>query len=317
MRKFVIAIVALAAIAAGTAGPASAGGHRYHHGDRHRPTIAELAAQAPDLSILVEAAQKAGLVDALADPKGNLTVFAPTNDAFIALLGQLGLSSLDEVPVDTLRAILLDHVVPQRLDAGRLDFYDRTDMEPVTLGGLTLDYDRTPNGVNDADILRMNIRARNGVVHLVDKVLLDPDPRPTIAGLAVATPDLSILVQAVQKAGLLDAISDPNAHLTVFAPTNAAFVALLGQLGLSSLDEVPVDTLRAILLDHVVPQELDAVDVVERIPWAWRTRTLGGLTLDFEAGPLRVNGVGITAVDVEASNGTVHVIDHVLLQPAT
>ena len=156
-------------------------------------------------------------------------------------------------------------------------------------------------------------------MHVIDRVLLDPDPRPTIAGLAIGNPDLSILVQAVTKAGLVDAISDPNANLTVFAPTNEAFVALLGQLGLASLDDVPVDTLRGILLDHVVGQELDHVDLAARCGWWWgwhgtRTETLGGLKLRFSRDGSRVNGTHIVASDVEGSNGTVHVIDAVLLR---
>jgi transforming growth factor-beta-induced protein len=133
----------------------------------------------------------------------------------------------------------------------------------------------------------------------------------------VATPDLSILVQAVQKAGLAGALADRHGEYTVFAPTNEAFVALLGQLGLTSLDDVPVDTLRAILLDHVVPKELDAADVLRLASKGRPAHTLGGLDLRFTTSPLQVNGVDVVATDVEGSNGTVHVISSVLLAPPT
>ena len=311
-RRLVIAVFAALALLATPplAGAHGWGGHRHHR----QPTIVELAQGNPDLSVLVQAVTKAGLADTLADRRADLTVFAPTNEAFAALLGQLGLASLDDVPVDTLKAILLDHVVGERLSSRRLAWDDRRDVEPHALGGLALDYDRQPAGVNDANVVAADVRAANGVVHVIDRVLLDPDPRPTIAALAIGTPDLSTLVQAVTKAGLVDAISDPNATLTVFAPTNEAFAALLAQLGLASLDDVPVDTLKAILLDHVVQGELDQVDLQRRGCSSWqRTTTLGGLRLRFSGDGSRVNRADIVAADVEGSNGTVHVIDRVLL----
>ena len=100
---------------------------------------------------------------------------------------------------------------------------------------------------------------------------------------------------------------------TVFAPTNDAFVALLGKLGAKSLDDIPVATLKAVLLNHVVAGELDAVDVLGRIPNHQGANALGGLWLRFSTGPLKVNGANVVATDVEGSNGTVHVIDQVLL----
>jgi len=313
-----VVIIAAAAILVSAPGIAGASNHHWGEGRRaraHQPTIVDLAAATPDLSILVQAVQKAGLAETLADRHGEFTVFAPTNEAFVALLGQLGLKSLDDVPVDTLRAILLDHVLPWSNNSKDLAGYARRGFDPTTIGGLPLDYDASPAGVNDAAIAASDIKAANGYVFVIDKVLQNPDPRPTIAGLAIATPDLSILVQAVQKAGLVDALNDPTSKLTVFAPTNEAFVALLGQLGLKSLDDVPVDTLKAILLDHVVPKELDAADVLRRADKGRPTHTLGGLDLRFTTSPLQVNGVDITATDIEGSNGTVHVISSVLLAP--
>ena len=318
-----LAATLIAAATIISAVPVAAGastGHRdgsRHDRGRHRgPTIVDVALANPDLSVLVQAVQKAGLVEVLADPKADLTVFAPTNAAFIALLGQLGLASLDDVPVDTLKAVLLDHVVGDSLSPRKLARYDRRDIKPAAIGGLALDYDRSPQGVNDANVVATDLSPRNGNVYVIDKVLLDPDPRKTIAELAIGTPSLSILVQAAIKADLVGALSDKAANLTVFAPTNDAFVALFGQLGLSSLDDVPVDVLRGILLDHVVPKELDAVDVLARADRHRETPTLGGLELEFNASPLTVNGVNIVATDIEGSNGTVHVIDSVLLRSA-
>jgi transforming growth factor-beta-induced protein len=306
---------ALVAGAALLVAPAAgmAGTSKHHGGSRPpAPTIAELATQTPELSILVQAAEKAGLVDELNDRSARLTVFAPTNEAFAALLADLGLTSLDQVPPETAEAILLDHVVAKKLSSKRLARFDRRDVEPKALGGLSIDFDRSPAGVNDAGVVAADIKAANGYVHVIDKVLVDPDPRPTIAQLAIGTPELSTLVQAVTRAGLVDAISDPAADLTVFAPTNDAFAALLARLGFASLEEVPVETLRGILLDHVVGKELDAVDLRERACWWGRTPTLGGLHLRFSADGTKVNRASIVAGDVEGVNGTVHVIDAVL-----
>ena len=320
-RHAVAAVLAVATLSGGvltgTAGAHSQHHHRdHHHRDHYRrqPTIVDLAASNPDLSILVQAVQKAGLVDALSDRRADLTVFAPTNDAFVALLGQLGVASLDDIDVDTLRDVLSDHVLAERYDSTRLARADRKDVRPTALGGLPIDFDRKPASVNDADVVAADLRARNGVVHVIDGVLLEPDPRPTIAELAVGNPDLSILVDAATRAGLVEALSAPG-DLTVFAPTNDAFVALLSKLGVASLDDIDVDTLRGVLLDHVVPAELDQVDLVQRSRGWKKTGTLGDLRLRFDRHPLQVNGVDIVATDVEGSNGTVQVIDEVLLDP--
>jgi transforming growth factor-beta-induced protein len=276
------------------------------------PNIVQLAQSNPDLSVLVQAVVKAGFADELALPGIDLTVFAPTNEAFVELLGELGYSSLDQVPVVALQQILLDHVLPAPVSSAQLAAWDISDYRPTTFGYLTLDADRAPASVNDARIVAADLQASNGVVHVIDKVLLDPDPRPTIAELAAATPDLSILLQAVAKAGLADVLAGPG-DFTVFAPTNAAFTSLLASLGYSSLYQVDVATLRGILLDHVVGAELDAVDVAGIVDTGTSVSSLGGLGLTFTSGALAVNGVPITATDVEASNGTVHVISAVLL----
>jgi transforming growth factor-beta-induced protein len=279
---------------------------------RSGPNIVQLAQSNPDLSILVQAVVKAGYAEPLSQPGIDLTVFAPDNDAFIALLGQLGYSSLDEVPVGALQQILLDHVLPSPVTSAQLAAWDVVDYRPTTFGYLTLDADRSPAAVNDAGIVAADLYASNGIVHVIDKVLLDPDPRPTIAQLAIATPDLSILVEAVVRTGLVDVLSEPGDY-TVFAPTNAAFTSLLGALGYTSLDQVDTATLRGILLDHVVGAELDAVDVGGVIDTGAVIPSLGGLGLTFTSAPLAVNGVPIAATDIEGSNGTVHVITNVLL----
>ncbi len=300
--------LSLVAALAATALPAAA-----NNGGYLPPNAVEIAKSTPELSTLVQAVVKAGLADTLSKD-GDFTIFAPTNDAFAKLLTKLGAKSLDDIPVDTLKAVLLDHVItgPKQYWAGNLVEADWKDQRITTAGGLKLDSDRQPLAVNDATIVKGDIWARNGVIHVVDTVLLDPDPRPTIAGIAAGNPNFSILLAAVVKAGLAETLAGPG-DFTVFAPTNDAFVALLGKLGAKSLDDIPVATLKAVLLNHVVAGELDAVDVLGRIPNHQGANALGGLWLRFSTGPLKVNGANIVATDVEGSNGTVHVIDQVLL----
>merc|ERR1712118_189633 len=230
-------------------------------------SIVDIASGAEDLSILVEAVVAAGLLDAVADPEAEFTVFAPTNEAFVELLGALGLDGLDDVPVDLLQEVLLYHVVP-----AVAFLTDLTDGQVLpTLNGAELVVDLSSgvmiDGIgSDATVIFPDIVAGDSVVHVIDAVLLpfstggdaeepveEPAEEESIASVASGEEDLSILVEAVVAAGLLDAVADPEAEFTVFAPTNDAFVELLGALGLDSLDDVPVDLLQQVLLYHVVP----------------------------------------------------------------
>lgn len=138
----------------------------------------------------------------------------------------------------------------------------------------------------------------------------------TIVELAASDPNLSTLVAAVQKAGLVEALGGED--LTVFAPTDAAFGALLDALGLESLDDLTVEQLTPILLYHVVPAVVMADAAIDLAGDEGVAETLGGtITLSIEETSLVLDGdeaaATVTATDVEACNGVVHVIDGVLL----
>merc|ERR1712176_849443 len=178
---------------------------------------------------------------------------------------------------------------------------------------------------SDATVLLPNIDAGDSVVHVIDAALLpfstdaeepveEPAEEESIADIASGAEDLSILVEAVVVAGLLDAVADPEAEFTVFAPTNEAFVELLGALGLDGLDDVPVDLLQEVLLYHVVPAVAFSTDLTDGqvLP------TLNGaeLVVDLSSG-IVIDGIGSDATvifpDVAAGDSVVHVIDAVLL----
>ena len=142
-------------------------------------------------------------------------------------------------------------------------------------------------------------------------------PGPTIVGTAVAvnaaSGEFDYLIQAVVRAGLVDALNG-NRQFTVFAPTDAAFESLFDALGVDGIADIPVDTLRAVLLYHVAPGERFSGAVVssDRI----RTISKGFLVPSVNAGGAYVNDARIVAADVDASNGVIHVIDAVLLPAA-
>jgi len=136
-------------------------------------------------------------------------------------------------------------------------------------------------------------------------------PEASIVQLAQHTPDLSILVEAVSAAGLVDALNGEQ-RLTVFAPTNEAFAALLQQLGVTKEELLASkELLTQVLLHHVVAGDVLSGQVVTSAGLT----TLAGTTLTPELmdGAAYVNGARVVAVDIEAANGVVHVIDRVML----
>ena len=311
-------------------------------------TIVDVAVAADDFNTLVAAVQAAGLVDALSG-EDELTVFAPTDEAFAAALDALGLTA-DELLADTetLTAVLTYHVVAGEVLAADVVTLDGESVE--TLNGATVDI--TVDGdtvmVNDATVIAADVDASNGVIHVIDTVLLPPagdemsedemsedemsedemsedemsddemsaDEPGTIVDVAVAADDFNTLVAAVEAAGLVDALSGED-ELTVFAPTDEAFAAALDALGLTA-DELLADTetLTAVLTYHVVAGEVLAADVVTLDGES--VETLNGATVDItvDGDTVMVNDATVIAADVDASNGVIHVIDTVLLPPA-
>ena len=140
------------------------------------------------------------------------------------------------------------------------------------------------------------------------------ESRSTIVDTAIAvnaaTGEFDHLIAAVVRTGLVDTL-DGRRQFTVFAPTDAAFETLFAALGITGVDQVPLDTLRAVLLYHVVPGERLSSDVLD----STRLRTLskGFIYPTLQAGAPYVNDARIVAADVDVSNGVIHVIDAVLL----
>ena len=264
------------------------------------PNIAELASSESDLSTLVSALQQAGLVDDL-EGDGPFTVFAPVNSAFQNI-------DADELTgnSDLLEAVLTYHVVAgQEITAG--DIQDGQTVETLEGGELTFSVSNGAVSVNGANVTTADLQASNGVVHLVDGVLLE-----TVDAVdrAVLAPNLSTLATAVDAAGLAAAdsplrTSDP---ITIFAPVDDGFEGL-------DLDALTGDTdlLTRVLQYHVVPGSRITSD---QIAGGETLTTLEGGTVDItvESGSVFVNGIPVTTVDIQTENAVIHLIDGVLLQ---
>ncbi|MBU0830154.1 MAG: fasciclin domain-containing protein [Gammaproteobacteria bacterium] len=274
--------------------------------------IVELAQNNPDLSILVEAVVAAGLAPTLST--GMLTVFAPTNAAFTALLGELGVSKdalLANKPL--LTAVLTYHVLGSKVLRNEVPLGKA--ITPVAGGFFKIE---SANGLKITDgrnrvttITATDIQASNGVVHLVDRVLLPADK--DIVATAMALPDFSILVEAVVAAGLVSTLQGAG-PFTVFAPTNAAFAALLTELGVTK-EALLTNTalLTSVLTYHVVPARVLKAEV----PVNTAISTVQGQTFSVSSSLVITDQnqrtSNIVAADVFTSNGVIHVVDKVIL----
>ena len=285
--------------------------------------VVETAQATANLSILVDAVIRADLQVALSAP-GNKTVFAPTNAAFSQFLMDKGFATLNDVPVATLKQILLNHVIDgsnlSSSDLSGTTGYAKTLADGPEMTKLSIYYDANSgvklNGASD--VTAADVMTTNGIVHIVDKVI----DLPTIATFATSNPALSILVDALTYADTgtptvpyISTVSNATAGpFTVFAPTNGAFGNLLTDLSVSALTDIAVGTVDSVLTYHIV----NGSNVTSSELMSGTVTTLGGnLTLDASALTLTDPSTGVSnivssLVDVQGTNGVVHVIDRVL-----
>jgi transforming growth factor-beta-induced protein len=276
----------------------------------------------PQLSDLKAALEAEGLISAL-EGQSAVTIFAPTNAAFSALQAQQGLPLAD---------VLSYHAVPgaTALSGDLVDgqlfgtLYANSALGVDVNGGVTLN-----DGSGEViTVVEADIEIANGVIHKIDAVLTPPS---TIAGIAVGAgtgPDgFSTLVEALTALNLVGNFDgNDDGPFTVFAPTNAAFDNLLTALNLADLDAL-VDALGAevvtqILLHHVVDGVVDRSEAIGAATAGTPVDTLSAgnpLNLSLDGGNVEIaspDGVGpatVTATNIPASNGTIHVVDEVIV----
>ena len=299
-------------------------------------TIVEVASSLDDFTTLVAAVEAAGLVETLSS-EGPFTVFAPTNAAFESALADLGLTA-DELLADaeTLTEILTYHVVAGEVDAATAMGLDGETVETVNGAEISVNTVDGDLVINDATVTTADVAASNGIIHAIDTVLLPPhddmsgemsdemsgdmsemdESAGSIVDVAVEAGSFTTLVAAVQAAGLEDTLAT-GGPFTVFAPTDEAFAAALDSLGLTA-DELLADTetLTSILTYHVIDGEVPAETVLTLDGQSATTLNGADIEISVDGDTVMVDDATVTAVDVAADNGIIHVIDSVLLPPS-
>lgn len=285
--------------------------------------IAEIAIADSRTDSLVVALSEAELV-ATFQGNGSFTVFAPTNQAFRDLLAtNSSWNKIADIGKPTLTNVLLYHVLGTKVMSGDLtdDTYGTTLNTQGTANNeaTVLEVDVNSNGVminNTASVEQANIEATNGVIHIIDAVIM---PR-NVVELAINDERFSTLVQALQVFGdtLTGALSGTG-PFTVFAPTNDAFQALLdGNSAWNSLNDIPRATLDAVLRYHVIPNKNAQASQISQ---GENLSTLNNLTLTVDlsngaqlmTGDTAQSAVNIIVTDVQGTNGVVHAVEEVLL----
>ena len=254
----------------------------------------------------------AEVMPALTNPLATYTVFAPTDEAFQDLAVAVGipfedLFSPESIDPEDLAQVLIYHVLPSQVLASEV-----TNGAIVNSLSEINDLKLTVKGsgevfVNQAKITATDIMSENGVVHVLNSVLL---PNETVVDVALDN-NFSSLAAAVIKAELMPALTNPFALYTVFAPTNEAFDALASALGTDLNGVLDLPFLSDVLLYHVVSGGVTSGDLVNGpVP------TLNGsnITVDLTNGVM-INDATVTMADLFSENGVVHVIDGVLLPP--
>jgi len=278
-------------------------------------TVAEQVRFDSRYSILNEALVTSGLNVTLGG-SGPFTLFAPTDAAFAALLTELNLTKADLLANQPLlTAVLTYHVLPGRVLRAAVPLGKAI----TTVQGGVFKVEASGSDLNITDgrnrVTRVSAtdrQASNGVIHTVDRVLL-PANRNIVETAVAAAPEFSILVEAVIAANLQGALSAAG-PLTVFAPTNAAFTALLAELGFTKAQLLANTTLLTrVLTYHVVPGRVLKADIVP----GQAITTLQGQTFtvgaDLFITDARSRRSAITGTDLFATNGVIHTLGRVLL----
>ncbi|WP_298343229.1 fasciclin domain-containing protein [uncultured Algibacter sp.] len=278
-------------------------------------SIVAIAQATPELSSLVSALVKYPDLVSLLSNDGTFTVFAPNNDAFADLLAAIGQTSIDDIPEDVLKSVLQHHVYT----SAALQASQVTSGSITMAGGESVDILVDENGVTvgNATVIAIDGIGTNGVVHIVDSVIVPPSILPivgTIVAPAYFNKDFTTLIAAVLAAdpSVLELLlsNGPNDNgLTLFAPTNDAFAAA-GITDVNGADAI----LAYHLVDGTIMQDMLPVSGIA----AAEVPTLNGenIYVTNAGGAVSINGTTtVTATNIAGSNGVVHVIDRTLIPP--
>ena len=270
--------------------------------------IVDTAVGAGNFKTLAAALTAADLIDAVKGP-GPFTVFAPTDEAFAKLPKGTVETLLKPENKAKLAAILKYHVVPGKVMAKDVV----TVKGAKSLNGQRIDVKVVGSKVmvDGANVTNTDIACSNGVIHVIDSVILPSDAN--IPAVADKAGTFKTLLAAAKAAGLVDALSG-NQDLTVFAPTDEAFAKLPKGTVEDLLKPENKDKLAGILKYHVVEGRVYSEDALA----AKAAKTLQGASVKISVkdGAAFVDGAKIITTDIDASNGVIHLIDSVILPPA-
>ncbi len=260
---------------------------------------------------------RAGLSGTLSDKNASLTLFAPTDEAF-KNAGFATTESVAKAPIETLKAILLYHVLPSAVTSSQIPLASNTQVN--TVANLPVFVTRTSAGsvfVNGVSVIQKDWMAKNGVIHVINKVLMPPSGN--IVQTAQGNANLTYLVAAVLRASQgsvnVAAVLSGTGPFTVFAPTNQAFINA-GFTTIDAINAADPATLTSILTYHAIAARVFSSDLSEGL----EPSTVNGekVKITLSGGP-KVKGKSnasasnIIITDIVTTNGVVHVIDQVLL----
>jgi len=286
-------------------------------------TLYDLVANSMNYSYL-EAALRMTNLDEVLGGDDVYTLYAPDNNAFIGFLMRSGFNSLEEVPRETLKQILLNHVMIGQMEYRdfKSGYFQTAATSAVNGNAMSIYINQvnmrvTLNG--ESRIVQGNVRASNGIIHVVDRII----PLPSLVTFVLADPLLYNLAVALTRNDLTvdftAVLSTQNgtspAPFTVFAPNNLAFLDLLTELGVDRLSAIDEPTLNSTLNHHVVGEintlssDLSDNLLINTLEGEITANVTGGASLT--DGNNRVSN--IIVVDVQANNGVLHIIDKVIL----
>ncbi len=271
--------------------------------------IVTTAVEAGSFKTLAAALKAGGLVETL-QGKGPFTVFAPTDEAFAKLPAGTVETLLKPENKAQLVSVLTYHVVAGKVGAAQVVKLNAA----ATVNGQRVNI-KVEDGnvrVDQATVVKADIDCSNGIIHVVDQVLLPSGDN--IPATAAKAGTFKTLLAAAKAAGLVEVLSGDK-PLTVFAPTDEAFANLPAGTVESLLKPENKEKLAAILAFHVVPGRVFSGDVLSKKEL--KTVQGGTLTAAMKNGAATINGVKLLTTDIDASNGVIHVIDGVMLPAAT
>lgn len=280
---------------------------RTYGDDQSSPDLVAAAVADGRFGTLAKALSAAGLVETL-QGDGPFTVFAPTDEAFAKLPEGTLEDLLKPANRAKLQSILKYHVVAGSV--GLADALKAGSAKTVLGQTLSLRFSEGRVRVNEAILLDADRRCANGVIHVIDSIILPPASANDLASVAKQAGTFGTLLAAVEAAGFSKALTGDE-PITLLAPTDDAFKALSAGTVESLLKPENRDQLRAILALHAIPGKISAGDALN----VGKAKSLGGGELRFsiDGGRLEVNGANILQTDIKADNGLIHAIDTVLL----